>query len=45
MSLSKALRFTLQRSKLALFLLDLYPAGTLLSAVDVAVSLCCIAVW
>lgn len=27
-SLSKALRVTLQRSKLALFLLDLYPPGT-----------------
>ena len=45
MSLSKALRVTLQRNKLALFLLDLYPACTLPSAVDVAWSLYCVAVW
>jgi len=43
-SLPKKLRITLQRSKLALFLLDLYPACTLPSAVAVAVSLCWIAV-
>ena len=44
-SLSKALRVTLQRSKLALFLLILYSACTLPSAVDVAVLLCCVSVW